>query len=87
MDKIKAVLTSIITWLTITQAALVIAADEIGKAFADGSAATVISVIVRAIAIVGSVISLIRRLTPVLPSQRGLTLSAGVSPTLVIKSD
>lgn len=85
MDKVKAVLTSIVTYITIIQAVLVILAEEIAGVFADGDAETVINVIIRIGVVLTAVVSIIRRVTPVLPQQRGLTLPDGVSRGVMIK--
>jgi VanZ family protein len=71
-SRVKVVLTAAVTYITIIQAALVIFADEIAQLFADGTAAGVINVIVRAGAVLTAVVSIIRRVTPVLPSDRGI---------------
>jgi VanZ family protein len=73
MNKVKTVLSAAVTYIVIAQAILVILADEIGQLFADGQAATVVQVIVRVGAVLTAAVSIIRRVTPVLPSERGLT--------------
>jgi len=82
IDKIKAVLASVVLWINIAVAILVIVADELTKTFSDGSAQTVITIIARIVIVLAGVVNIITRVTPVLPSQRGLTLPKG-APTSV----
>lgn len=86
MDKIKAVLESIVTYLTLVMVVLTIVANEIGEAFADGTGATVIAWIVRIGVWITLLVNIISRVTPVLPSQRGLVLPPGAPQDLLIKS-
>jgi hypothetical protein len=72
MERIKVILGSAVTYITIVQAILVILAEEIAKLFAEGDAQNVINVIIRVGAVLAAAVSIIRRVTPVLPSQRGL---------------
>jgi len=72
MDRLKVLLTAAVTYITIIQAVLVIFSEELASLFADGDAQTVVATIVKVIAVLGAVVTIIRRVTPVLPSERGL---------------
>lgn len=83
--KLKAILTSVVTYITIVQAALLIFAEELADLFVDGQAKDVIAVIVMVIAVLGAIVNIIRRVTPVLPDQRGLVLPQGASSVVHVK--
>ena len=88
IDKIKAVLTSIVTWINVISAVLVILAEEIVNTFTDDDTARNVStLIVRVIVVLTGIVTVIRRVTPVLPSQRGLTLPKNAPNTLKIPTN
>lgn len=85
ITNIKAIAKSIVTWLVIAQFILTIIAEEL--ATLNGSAAAPLSWIARALVTIGVIISIIRRVAPVLPEQVGLTLPSNASPLLSLKRD
>lgn len=83
LDKVRVVLTSFVTWLSLISSVLVFAADEIARQFADDpTARTVIAVIISIVVFLVTVINIIRHVVKVLPSQVGLTLPPN-APTVV----
>lgn len=83
MEKVIAVLTSAITWTTLLVSGLNIFAEEIVNVFPDDGQ-DVAALVLRAVAILVGVVTMIRRVTPVLESQRGLTLPKGAPTTLYL---
>lgn len=78
LARVRVVATSAVTWLQVVAAVLVIAAEEIAKAVPEISD-DVTTVVVRVVAVLGAAVAIIRRVTPVLPDERGL-LPAGGTP-------
>lgn len=78
LARARVLLTAAVTWLQVISAAVLIGSEEIGKAIPeidDAFAAWAL----RIAAVAGAVIATIRRVTPVLPAERGL-LPAGGAP-------
>lgn len=84
MEKITNVLTSIVTWITLGIAIIAIVAEELVKVFPEDGQ-TVAAFLLRLIVILGGILAMIRRVTPVLRSQRGLTLPKDAPPTLHLR--
>ena len=78
LARARVVATSVVTWLQVIAAVLVIAAEEIANAVPEISD-DVTTVVVRVVAVLGAAIAIIRRVSPVLPDERGL-LPAGGTP-------
>jgi len=78
LARARVVLVNAVTWLQVASAALVIGAEEIGKAI-PGISTDVAAWAVRIAAVLGAVVATIRRVSPVLPAERGL-LPAGGTP-------
>ena len=78
LARARVVLVNAVTWLQVASAALVIGSEEIGKAIPEISD-DVAAWAVRIAAVLGAVVATIRRVTPVLPAERGL-LPAGGAP-------
>lgn len=70
--KIRVVLSAAVTWITVASGVVVIVADEAAKVLPSGAAEDVAAVAVRVVAVLGAAVAIIRRVTPVLPDQRGL---------------
>ena len=68
----KVILTAAVTYIVIASTVLTVAAEEIGKVFTDGQAAQVLTIITRILAALAAAVSIIRRVTPVLPDERGI---------------
>lgn len=83
--KIKAILSSIVTYIVLIQSGLVIFADEISGLFSDGQAQDVVKVILMAVAILGAILNIIRRVTVVLPEQRGILLPERAPSVVVLR--
>lgn len=75
--RLRVILTAAVTWLLVAQAALVAFADQIGPFLPTPWADRVNAFIVSAIAVVVAVIAVIRRVTPVLPDERGILPPGG----------
>ncbi len=75
MQRVQAILTSLVTYLVVACTILSIFAQEISDGFTGNhTAEVVVGLIIRTVAIVGTIITIIRRVAPVLPTQRGLIL-------------
>lgn len=72
LAKAKVVLTAAVTYIVVASTVLTVAADELGQLFADGQAAGVIRLIVRVLSVLTAAVTIIRRVTPVLPDERGI---------------
>lgn len=70
--KVKVVLSAAVTWITVAFGVVVIVSDEAVKVLPAGAAETVAGVAVRVVAVLGAAVAIIRRVTPVLPDERGL---------------
>lgn len=71
--KAKVVLTAAVTWLIALEAALIVLSDELAKAIPVPWADRVTAWVLIAIGVIGTAIAIIRRVTPVLPDERGIT--------------
>ena len=78
LARARVVLTAAVTWLQVAAAALVIGAVVNGTATPEIST-DLVAWSVRIAAVLGAVVATIRRVTPVLPAERGL-LPAGGAP-------
>lgn len=74
IERIRVVAGAAVTWLTFAATALTIFAEEIAAVFPDGGAEDATVWILRAVAWLGAAVAIIRRVTPVLPDQRGVLL-------------
>jgi hypothetical protein len=71
-DRIQVVLKSLVTWLTLLSTVLVIAATEIADLTDDAIPHDVGMWLIRAAAWLTTAVAIIRRVSPVVESQRGL---------------
>lgn len=71
--KAKVVLTAAITWLVALEAALVILADELAPLIPAPWSDRINAGLLIAIGIIATAVAIIRRVTPVIPSERGIT--------------
>lgn len=72
IERVKVVLSAAVTWIVLASSIVTIFAEEIAKVAAEGTAATVTRVAVRVVSILGAAVAIIRRVTPVLPEERGV---------------
>lgn len=72
VEQVKVVAGSAVTWMTVASTAVVIVSDELAKVLPAGAAETVGAVSVKVVAVLGAAVAIIRRVSPVLPSARGL---------------
>lgn len=70
--RIKVVLTAAVTWLVAASLVVTIVSSELADVLSDGTAETVAAVSLKIVAWLGAAVSIIRRVTPVLPDQVGL---------------
>lgn len=70
--RLRVILTAAVTWLLVAQAALVAFADQIGPLLPTPWADRINAFIISAVAVIVAVIAIIRRVTPVLPEERGI---------------
>lgn len=68
--RVRVVLTAVVTWLVVASAVLVVVAEELTAAI--GATHPVVTWILQAIVVLGVAISIITRVTPVLPAAHGL---------------
>lgn len=68
----KVILKAAPTWLTAAAVVLTVLNDEIGGLLPEGAAETFGTIVVTAGAWIGAAINIIRRVTPVLPEERGV---------------
>jgi small neutral amino acid transporter SnatA (MarC family) len=68
----KVVLSAAVTWLVVAAAVLAIIAEELAKVLPDGPGQAVARVLGIALMAIGCAIAIIRRVTPVLPDERGI---------------
>lgn len=71
--KAKVVLTAAVTWLVALEAALIVLADELAPLIPLPWADRVTAWLLIAIGVIGTAIAIVRRVTPVLPNERGIT--------------
>jgi hypothetical protein len=71
VERVKVVLSAAVTWIVAASAVVQIVADEVGAAL-PGHAEDVSTVAVRVVAVLAAAVGIIRRVSPVLPSERGL---------------
>lgn len=72
IQRIKVLAGAAVTWLTLAATVLTIASEEIGAVLPEGAADDITVWVVRAIAWIGAAVAIIRRVTPVLPEERGV---------------
>ena len=70
--RIKVVSAAAVTWLTAAGIILTIFSEEIGSVLPTGAAEEWAMWVVRIIAWIGAAVAIIRRVTPVLPDERGV---------------
>jgi len=70
--RIKVLLTAAVTWLIVASTIVTIMSEEIAAVLPDGAATTVGAVALKIVSIIGAAVAIIRRVTPVLPEERGL---------------
>lgn len=70
--KVVVVLKAAPTWLTAASAVIIIFSEEIGAVLPAGTAETVGQWAAIAVGWLGAAVSIIRRVTPVLPDERGI---------------
>lgn len=70
IQRIHTVLSAAVTWLVVLAMVLTIVAAELADAL--GATSPVVVIALRAVAAIGVAVSIIRRVTPVLPDARGL---------------
>jgi cyanophycinase-like exopeptidase len=68
----KTLLGALVTWLTVIGAVLTIAVDELTDYIDEPAVAAVIKVLGAAVVAIAVAINIVRRVTPVIPSDRGL---------------
>ena len=71
-QRVQVVATSAVTWISTASFVVVVLAEEISKVVAPDSAETVTRVSVRIVALLGAVVAIIRRVSPVAIADRGL---------------
>lgn len=76
----RTLLGAVVTWLTLLGLVLGIVADELADYATDGTTATVVALIARALAAIGVAIAIVRRVTEVIPEDRGLLPVAYPTP-------
>lgn len=72
VKRVRVVLTDLVTWLVFGAAAVTIAVEELGDVVPAGWQTTVVVIGGRIAAILGAAVMILRRVTTVLPSERGL---------------
>lgn len=72
IERAKVITSAAVTWLTFTALVLTVAADEIGQLAPDGTGQDVTTFLIRVAAWLGAAVSIIRRVTPVAPDERGI---------------
>lgn len=70
MERVKVILTSLVTWLVAAGAVGAILTDELTGVI--GADHPVVNLIARVVVIAGTAVSIIRRVTPVLPQEVGV---------------
>lgn len=70
--RIKVVLTAAVTWLVLASTIVTILSEEIATVLPAGAATDVGAVALKVVAVLGAAVTIIRRVTPVLPDERGL---------------
>lgn len=72
IERIKVVAAAAVTWLSVASAIVIILSEEIANVLPAGQAETVGAWALKAVAVIGAAVAIIRRVTPVLPEDRGL---------------
>lgn len=72
MSRIRTVLTAVVFWLGIAGAVIAIVLEELGGHIDQPVVAWIVGLLGPALTVVGVLVAIIRRVTPVLPDQRGL---------------
>lgn len=70
--RVRVVLTAAVTWITAVAAVIPFIADDIADQLPSGAAEQVTKYALLAVAWLGAAVSIIRRVTPVLPDERGV---------------
>lgn len=77
VQRVKVILGAAVTWLTAAGLILTIFAEEIASVAPAGAAEDVTVWLVRIVAWIGAAVTIIRRVTPVLPEERGVLPVSG----------
>lgn len=72
LERARTLFTAVVTWLTLAGAVLSIVADELAAYAADGTVAVVIAIIGRILTAIAVAVAIVRRVTEVIPPDRGL---------------
>jgi len=72
LDRVKVVATAAVTYLTAAVVILSLVADQIVELLPNGDGQTVAAWLIRVVAVLSGAITIIRRVTPVVPQDRGL---------------
>lgn len=72
LARVRVVLTAAPTYITLAATLITVFAEEIGALLPEGAAASVGSAVTVLLSWLGAAINIIRRVTPVLPDERGL---------------
>ena len=84
--RLKVILGSWVTYLTAASSVVVILADEIAKVLPAGYADDVGRWGLVAVAVIGAIVSIIRRVTPVIPEDRGILPVPPVIPEVNVEA-
>jgi len=71
-ERIRVVATAMPTWLVAASAVVVIVSEELAAVLPAGAGETVGRWAIVAVAVLGAAVNIIRRVTPVLPRERGI---------------
>lgn len=85
--RIKVVLTAAVTWLIVASTIITIMSEEIAAVLPDGAATTVGAVALKIVSIISAAVAIIRRVTPVLPEERGLLPKTPLPETPEVEGD
>lgn len=72
IERVKVVAGAAVTWLVAASIVITIFSEEIGGLLTDDTAALVASWATTAVGWLGAAVAIIRRVTPVLPEERGI---------------
>lgn len=79
MERIRTILTAVVTWLVVAGTVGAIFVDELTAVI--GADHVVVNLIARAGVVIATAVSIIRRVTPVLPQERGVLPQGLDQPT------
>ena len=75
--RIKVVLAAAVTWIVVASTVVTLASDEIAEVLPAGDAETVGAVAAKIVAVLGAAVAIIRRVQPVIESERGILPTEG----------